>query len=148
MITIQQIELPVPGIEQLQSEAHEEGFLFIERLCADWRSGANRFTAPGERLYGCMDQGALIAIGGLNRDPFAGRPDIGRIRRVYVRPAWRSRGIGNALIHALVKDARSSFAFLHLRTNNPMAARLYERVGFSRLSSTDATHSLVLDRES
>jgi ribosomal protein S18 acetylase RimI-like enzyme len=146
MITIQQIELPVPGIEQLQTEALEEGFLHIEKLFRDWRSGANRFNEPGEKLYGCMDQATLVAIGGLNRDPFAGRPDVGRIRRVYVRPAWRNRGIGNALIHALVKDARSSFTSLHLHTENPAAARLYERIGFSRLLTADATHVFFLDR--
>jgi hypothetical protein len=72
MITIQQIELPVPGIEELQSEALQEGVLFIERLWKEWQSGDNRFAAPGETLYGCTDQGVLVAIGGLNRDPFAG----------------------------------------------------------------------------
>jgi GNAT superfamily N-acetyltransferase len=146
MITISQIELPVPGIEQLQTEALEEGFLHIERLCRDWRIGANRFNAPGERLYGCMDQATLVAIGGLNRDPFVGRLDTGRIRRVYVRPTWRNRGIGSTLIHTLVKDARSSFACLHLHTENPTAARFYERIGFSHLLTSDATHILILDR--
>lgn len=146
MITIQQIELPILGIEHLQTEAFEEGFHFIEKLCRDWQTGRNRFNAPGEKLYGCIDQATLVAIGGLNRDPFANRPDVGRIRRVYVRPAWRNRGIGNALIHALVQHATSSFSELHLRTGNPAAARLYERIGFSRLPNPHATHILMLDR--
>jgi GNAT superfamily N-acetyltransferase len=145
MITIQQIELPVPGIEQLQREALQEGFLFIERLWKEWQSGDNRFTAPGEKLYGCTDQGVLVAIGGLNRDPFAGLPDVGRIRRVYVRPAWRNKGIGEALILALIETARTSFTSLHLRAANPAAARLYERIGFSPSLASEATHVLVLD---
>ena len=93
-----------------------------------------------------MDQASLVAIGGLNREPFAGRPDVGRIRRVYVRPAWRNRGIGNKLIQTLVRDARSSFGSLHLRTENPAAAALCERIGFSRFLISDATHILMFDR--
>jgi GNAT superfamily N-acetyltransferase len=146
MITIHSIELPVPGMEQLQVEALQEGFLFIERLWKEWQNGKNRFTAPGEKLYGCRDHAALVAIGGLNRDPFDGRRGIGRIRRVYVRPAWRNKGIGEALLHTLVENARTSFTALHLRTDNPTAARLYERIGFSRILALHATHVLEFDQ--
>jgi GNAT superfamily N-acetyltransferase len=146
MIIIHPIELPVPGLEQLQVEALQEGFLFIERLWKEWENGKNRFTAPGEKLFGCMDQAALVAIGGLNQDPFDGRSGIGRIRRVYVRPAWRNRGIGQALVHTLVENARTSFTALHLRTDNPTAARLYERIGFSRSLALNATHVLDFDQ--
>jgi GNAT superfamily N-acetyltransferase len=132
-------------LEQLQVEALQEGFLFIERLWKEWENGKNRFTAPGEKLFGCMDQAALVAIGGLNQDPFDGRGGIGRIRRVYVRPAWRNQGIGQALVHTLVENARTSFTALHLRTDNPTAARLYERIGFTRSLALNATHVLDFD---
>ena len=145
MITIQRIELPKPGMEQLLAEAREEGFLFIEWLWKQWQNGENRFDAPGEVLYGCMDKSELVAIGGINQDPFAGRSDVGRIRRVYVRPAWRRRGIGDALVHALIEHARTNFVSLHLRTDNPAAARLYERIGFSHSSIPNATHILILE---
>ena len=146
MITIYPIELPAPGMEQLQTEALQEGFLFIERLWNEWQSGSNRFVAPGERLYGCRDQTELVAIGGLNQDPFAGRREVGRARRVYVRPAWRNKGIGEALIHSLVEDARTSFSALHLRTDNRTAARLYERIGFLRSLDLNATHVMNLEQ--
>jgi GNAT superfamily N-acetyltransferase len=133
-------------VEQLQVEALQEGFLFIERLWKEWQNGKNRFAAPGEKLYGCMDQAALVAIGGLTRDPFDDRSGIGRIRRVYVRPAWRNKGIGEALVHTLVENARTSFTALHLRTDNPAAARLYERIGFSRSLALNATHVLDFDQ--
>jgi GNAT superfamily N-acetyltransferase len=142
MITIHSIELPVPGMEQLQAEALQEGFLFIERLWEEWQNGKNRFAAPGEKLYGCWDDAGLVAIGGLSQDPFDGLRGVGRIRRVYVRPAWRNRGIGEALLHTLVESARTSFTALHLRTDNPTAARLYERIGFSRILALHATHVL------
>ena len=131
MITIHPIQLPVPGMEQVREEALREGVFFIERLWEEWQNGMNLFAAPGEKLYGCMDQAVIVAIGGLNQDPFDGRRGVGRIRRVYVRPAWRNKGIGEALVHTLVEDARTSFTALHLRTDNPTAARLYEWIGFS-----------------
>jgi GNAT superfamily N-acetyltransferase len=146
MTTIHPIQLPVAGLEQLQREALQEGFLFIERLWQEWQNGMNRFTAPGEKLYGCIYQAALVAIGGLNQDPFDGRRSIGRIRRVYVRPAWRNKGIGEALVHTLVENARTSFTAVHLRTDNATAARLYERIGFTRSLALNATHVLNFDQ--
>ncbi len=145
MITIHSIQLPVPGMEQLLAEALQEGFFFIERLWEEWENGTNRFSAPGEGLFGSMDQGVLVAIGGLNQDPFDGRKGIGRIRRVYVRSAWRNKGIGQALVHTLIENARTSFTALRLRTDNPTAARLYERIGFSRSLALNATHVLNFD---
>jgi GNAT superfamily N-acetyltransferase len=146
MISIRKIELPVPGIERLQSEARDEGYDFVETLVEEWASAANRFDAPGEALCGHLDQGLLVAVGGLNCDPFGGRPDMGRIRRVYVRSAWRNQGIGRALVTALVDEARTHFSCTRLRAENEGAARLYESKGFAPISSPDATHILFLDK--
>jgi GNAT superfamily N-acetyltransferase len=146
MISILKIELPVPGIERLQSEAMDEGYDFIETLVEEWANAGNRFDAPGEALCGHLDQGMLVAVGGLNCDPFAGRPDMGRIRRVYVRAAWRNRGIGRALMTALVDAARTQFTCVRLRAENEGAARLYESMGFVPIASPDATHILHLDQ--
>jgi GNAT superfamily N-acetyltransferase len=145
MIAILKIELPVGGIERLQSEAREEGYDFIETLVEQWASAENRFDAPGEALCGYLDEGLLVAVGGLNCDPFAGRPDMGRIRRVYVRPAWRNKGIGRALVTALVDRARTHFRCVRLRAENSAAARLYESIGFVPIQSPDATHILWFD---
>jgi len=146
MIPIRKIELPVPGIEPLQSEALDEGYDFIGTLVDEWASASNRFDGPGEALCGHLDQGMLVAVGGLNCDPFAGRPDIGRIRRVYVRAAWRNRGIGRALMTVLVDEARNHFTCVRLRAENEGAARLYESMGFVPIASPDATHILLFDQ--
>jgi GNAT superfamily N-acetyltransferase len=145
MISIQKIELPVPGIERLQAEAQDEGYDFIQTLVEEWASAKNRFDARGETLCGHLDQGMLVAVGGLNCDPFAGSPDTGRIRRVYVRHAWRNQGIGRALVTALVDEARTHFRCVRLRAENAEAARLYERMGFVPVASPDATHILFFD---
>ena len=145
MILIQRIALPVPGMEHLQSEARAEGYDFIETLVEEWASAKNRFDAPGEILCGHLDQGLLAAVGGLNCDPFAGRPDMGRIRKVYVRPAWRNRGVGRALVTNLVEEARKSFRCVRLRAENASAAILYERIGFAPIANPDATHILLFN---
>ena len=142
MISIQRVELPVPGIDSLQAEALAEGYDFIQTLVEQWANAENRFNAPGEILCGHVDQGLLVAVGGLNCDPFAGSPDMGRIRRVYVRPAWRNKGIGRALVISLIDQARTHFRCVRLRAENAEAARLYERIGFVQVESPDATHIL------
>lgn len=147
MIEFKRITLPRPGMDELQAEARAEGYNFIDTLVDDGASGANRFNGPGEAFFGCFDEGVLVAVGGPNVDPFAGDPQTGRIRRVYVRPQWRNSGVGAALMKVLVEEARKNFKCVRLRAENPGAARLYERLGFVRIANSDATHILMLDRQ-
>ena len=142
MIEIKRIKLPVPGLEVLGREAGEEGFDFIQSLLEEWATARNRFDGPGEVLCGHVDHDLLMAVGGLTCDPFAGRPDMGRIRKVYVRPAWRGKGIGAALVTHLVAQARAHFHCVRLRAENAGAARLYERIGFVAVDDANATHLL------
>jgi GNAT superfamily N-acetyltransferase len=144
MIAINKIELPVPGIDTLLAEARAEGYDFIDTLIDDWTSGANRFDGPGEVLLGCFDGDELVAVGGLNRDPFVEDPGVGRVRRVYVRSAWRNQGVGAALVSALVEHARAGFRVVRLRAENSGAARLYERLGFVAIAADNATHVLLV----
>jgi GNAT superfamily N-acetyltransferase len=144
MIQIERIELPVQGIEQIEAEARAQGYDFVETLVSQWKSGENRFQAAGEILCGHSDHGLLVAVGGLTLDPFVPDPRVGRIRRVYVRSAWRNRGIGGALVTALVNEARKHFSSVRLRAENAEAARLYERLGFTPNADRNATHILQL----
>ncbi len=146
MPELRKIELPVPGIEELRAESLAEGYNFLDRLVDDWQGGENRFDGSGEIFLGAFDHDVLIAVGGLNRDPFAGDPGIGRIRRVYVRSSWRNRGVGQSLVIFLIEKARQHFSSVRLRAENPGAARLYERLGFLPIDDPHATHMLELDR--
>jgi GNAT superfamily N-acetyltransferase len=133
-------------MESLLSEALAEGYGFIGTLVEQWASGENRFDAPGEILCGHLDQGLLVAVGALNIDPFAGSTEIGRIRKIYVRQAWRNKGVGRALVTTLVEQARIHFRCVRLRADNTHAARLYEKIGFAPIESPDATHLLIFDQ--
>lgn len=139
-LVIRPVNLPVPGLDDLQAEASAEGFQFIDTLIEQWSTGENRFNQPGEILLGILENDILIAIGGLNRDQFLNDPSIGRIRRVYVRRAWRSQGSGRALVTALLDHARQHFRSVRLRAVSPNAARLYERLGFLPIDDPNATH--------
>jgi GNAT superfamily N-acetyltransferase len=146
MILIQKIKLPATGMEQLHAEAKEEGYDFIDTLVDEWASGTNRFNAPGEILCGHLEGGLLVAVGGLTIDPFPTAPHTGRIRRVYVRAAWRNKGVGRALVSTLVEEARKNFRHVRLRAENASAARLYERMGFTPIDNPDATHNLSFNK--
>jgi GNAT superfamily N-acetyltransferase len=139
------IRLPIAGMDELHAEALAEGVDFIDTLVSEWATGANRFDRRGEVLCGAVEDGLLVAIGGLTVDPYLPSGDVGRIRRVYVRPEWRNGGVGRALVTALIAEARKSFAGVRLRAENAGAGRLYERIGFSPITDPNATHALCLD---
>jgi GNAT superfamily N-acetyltransferase len=145
MISIKKIKLPIAGMDALHAEARHEGYRFIDALLDEWATTKNRFDGPGEILCGHLDRGLLVAVGGLNQDPFVGDPTIGRIRRVYVRSAWRNKGIGRALVTTLLEHACVSFRCVRLRTENDDAAGLYERIGFSTIDDPHATHILKFE---
>ena len=55
------------------------------------------------------------------------------INNVAIRPAYRGRGLGTALMHHVLAEARrfgARRATLEVRSSNEGARRLYERLGF------------------
>ena len=144
MATIVRItDLKLDALENLRAESSDEGFSFIERLCAEWISGANRFDAPGEALFLALNDGQVVGVCGLNRDPYAHDPRVGRVRRLYVSPAHRQRGIGQTLLAAVIACARGPFSSLRVRTE--VAGDFYTAQGFRRVDSgAEFTHVLEL----
>jgi len=132
------------GFERLKDEAAQQGFGFLDRLVADWASGANTFIGPGECLLGAFVGDRLVGIGGLNADPYSPRTDLGRIRHVYVLEAWRHNGVGRALIDGLVRQARGRFGELRLRTGTTGAAAFYAHCGFGPVNDPTASHAFKL----
>jgi ribosomal protein S18 acetylase RimI-like enzyme len=132
-------------VERLVEASVEEGFRFLIRLREEHASGANRFDGEGEVLLGVWRGGELVAVGGLNRDPYGGGPRAGRVRHVYVLPSARRAGVGRALVRELIDRAKISFDELVLRTDTAEAARFYEAIGFRAESEVEgATHRLSL----
>lgn len=80
--------------------------------------------------------GATLDVVEVNGEP-AGRlyvhrgPSDIRVMDIALAPGFRGRGIGTALLHALIREAEDSGRRLsiHVEMNNP-ARKLYERLGF------------------
>lgn len=136
---------PVEHLQALITESERQGFRFVRRLVEEWSSGANRFDRPGEVLFVARSGGDVVGVCGLNVDPHADDPKVGRVRHLYVLVPHRRAGIGEQLVADIVEAARGRFERLNLRTTNAAAARLYERLGFHRTAARDSTHTLELD---
>jgi GNAT superfamily N-acetyltransferase len=130
-------KLPV-GINVLRREALAEGYQFVERLAADWKSRTIRFDRPGEVLLAARLNGALVGVGGLTIEPIV--QNAMRIRRFYVRPAFRRRGIGYQLAAALL--ARASAGCLITVNAAPGSFSFWEAIGFTPDRQHGHTHLL------
>ena len=139
-------ELPLAEMEPLLADSRGEGYKFVDRLVDDFVNGSNRFDRPGEALYGVYAGEQLVSVGGLNCDPYLPDENAGRVRHVYVRPAFRRQGAGRLLMQAIIDAAWSShFRLLTLRTFNPAADVFYRALGFVTQPDIEGvTHHLTL----
>ncbi len=136
---------PIGVLDALVAESEAEGLPLLRRLVNDWSSGAERFDGPGEGLFAAWQAGRAVGGCGLAADGYARAPGVGRVRHLYVAQAARRLGVGAALMRDVIRAARGGFDVLRLRTRNPAAAGLYERLGFRpALETADATHVMEL----
>lgn len=134
---------PADSLGHLVAESRRLGLDFLDRLVREWESGANRFDRPGEVLFVARSGSQIIGVCGLCLDPYVGDPAVGRVRHLYVLVPYRRVGVGEQLVADVIEAARGHFGRLHLRTTNPEAARLYERMGFvPQRGMRDCTHAL------
>lgn len=139
------IEPPPRALTALVAESAAQGLRLVRRLVDDWASGANRFDRPGEALFAAWQGGQVVGVCGLNVDPYATTPRVGRVRHLYVRRAARGLGVGGALVREVIRTAPSAFDVLRLRTENPAATALYERLGFhATAEAAECTHLMEL----
>ncbi|HZD22126.1 MAG TPA: GNAT family N-acetyltransferase [Acidimicrobiia bacterium] len=131
-------------IDRLLAASREEGYNLMERLVDDWNDHSNQFSDDGEVLLGARLDDTLVAVGGLNRDPYVDVPTVGRLRHVYVHPEARGTGVGRQLVLALLERARGNFSRLRVRAGPPGAGSFYDALGFEASSEPDATHVLVI----
>ena len=143
MPTLQRVidELPA-DLAALREEARAEGYRFVERLATDWGSGTIRFDRQGEALLAARLRRVLAGIGGLTIDPVV--PDALRMRRFYVRPAYRRSGVGRELATALLERARS-FSGLVTVNAAPASTLFWESLGFAPDARDGHTHIQYLD---
>lgn len=127
---------------ELRRDATLEGYRFIERLHEEWQSGAVRFEGPGETLIVAMADGGCAAVGGLTVDPVV--EGALRVRRFYVRPAFRGNGLGRRLAGMLLEHAGGSTALLTVNAGTDAASHFWERMGFVPAKLGGITHQRLI----
>lgn len=143
-IELRRIDLLGDEITPLVIEAESEGHRFMRRLRDEWDSGENRFQRSGEFLLSAVVDRRLMAVGGLNSDPYSSAADVGRLRHVYVSSDARRLGVGTILVSRIMECAAQTFSTLRLRTTTADAAAFYERLGFVAINEEAATHVITL----
>ena len=129
--------LPV-GFDALRADALAEGFRQVERLAADWEAGRTRFDRDSEALLAARLNGALVGIGGLTIEPVV--PGALRMRRFYVRPAFRRIGVGRRLVAALLAGVDGDRSIMVNAA--PASTAFWERLGFDPDRRDGHTHIL------
>lgn len=124
-------KLKVDELEPLVIRSEQEGFNHLRRLVNEYIAGENTFSGEGEALYIVREQEQIIAIVGLNQDPFSDH-STGRIRRLYVHPDYRHLGIGKQLVQKVTSEAKKFYNILVLYTNSEQASQFYLQLAFKQ----------------
>lgn len=132
-------ELPVTFLDLVQT-SQAEGIRNMALLQSDWRSGANRFEATGEALFGAYVGEQLVGVGGVSRETGYTEPAM-RMRRLYVLPAFRRTGVGRLLAQACIERGLETTPVLTCNAQASAAAGpFWETLGFAPIEHPTITH--------
>ena len=123
--------------EPVSASAHL-GEAHFEKVAGDLARRAGTLVLFASRAEIGHPEGVLIAFEGYSS--FAQRP-LFNVHDVHVSPEARGKGLGSAMVEALVEIAREhGFAkiTLEVAATNAGAVRLYRRLGFKGLDNLPA----------
>ena len=123
-------------LESLEAEPFAFGKAVEEHQATPVETIAQRFrgTAAGYFTLGAFDNGNLVGMATYIRDTGLKERHKGRIFGVYVTSAQRRKGVGRALIAALLEKAKQDSSLeqimLAVATSQTAAKQLYRDFGF------------------
>ncbi len=91
-----------------------------------------KYGPPAGRLVVVLDEGAPVACGALRPLDDA----TCELKRIYVKPAYRGRGLGREITARLMDDARDiGYSIVRLDTLRRLlpALKMYEALGFAEI---------------
>jgi len=136
---IRPIDFEQDDLAHLLEVSEAEGYIQIRRLMNDWDSGENCFDKLGECFYVAADElNRVVAVCGLNDNG----DKRGRLRRLYVHPGYRGRGLGRQLSQACIDHGLQTFDNIVVNAGGDMAVQFYENWGWHRIKGERVTHSL------
>jgi mycothiol synthase len=140
-----------PGEEERVYEAHQDAFAdhweYHRYSFDDWRDFNVDRHGFDPSLWWLVEDGDELAAVSLNAWHFSGDPQYGWIHVLGVRPPWRKRGLGTALLRHSFRDFKArggTRVGLGVDGENTTGAvRLYEQVGMRAVRRND-TYEKVL----
>jgi GNAT superfamily N-acetyltransferase len=131
---------------QLNDFAKSENINVVSNLISSWSDNKSLFGERGEGLWiaRVTESGEVIGVGGITICPT--RPECRRVRRFYISPQWRRRGVATALAKQCIERAKSAGVLTvtcHAAAS-AMAPRFWESIGFEPVADSDITHVLQL----
>ncbi|MER0238873.1 GNAT family N-acetyltransferase [Fulvimarina sp. MAC8] len=126
------------AVDVLLKDADAEGFDTMSVLRDEWSAGSNRFERPGEVLMLAKVDGTVAGIGGITQD-FV-EADHLRMRRFYVRPAFRRLGVGSQIALHVLEHARPFNRPIVLHADGPDAEVFWPTLGFVSIDRIHTTH--------
>jgi GNAT superfamily N-acetyltransferase len=138
-VTLQLVRIdrePPEGFARLRAEAEAEGHRHMTRLAEELVSGATRFEA----LFAAFDDGELLGLGGMTREPSETSEPAFRMRRLYVSPRARRMGVARTLANALLQEALDQVALVTVHAGNDGAAAFWEAMGFETVAGQAWSH--------
>jgi GNAT superfamily N-acetyltransferase len=129
---------------QLNDFAKSENINVVSNLISSWSDDKSFFGGRGEGLWiaRVTESGEVIGVGGITICPT--RPECRRVRRFYISPQWRRRGVATALANKCIERAKSvgvSTVTCHA-VASAMAPKFWEFLGFVPVVDSDITHVL------
>jgi RimJ/RimL family protein N-acetyltransferase len=92
-----------------------------------------RLQSPDTRIVGAFEGDVLIGIGGITREARDKLRHKALLWGMFVEPYAVGKGVGEAIVRALIVEADGFVQSLHLTllAGNDRAQKLYERCGFT-----------------